>query len=154
VAGEAQLSVITADGRDVWLMTMTPGLFFGELSILSDRPEPATVATTTGAIVLEISDATLRRLMAESDAFREHLATLHARSEVNLLVRRAELFRPLSHDAFSVLVARHQVRVFQRGDPIAQEGEPGTTFYFVMHGFVRVSRRGVDGSDRVVTYYR
>lgn len=154
VTGGVEESVVTADGQRLPLLRLVPGYFFGELGILSDRPNPTTVTATAETYLLDISDAALRRLMAEAAPFRERLETLHARRELGVYLRRVELFASLPDETLGWLIDRATVRVFERGAVIAEEGEPMATFQLVLNGFVKVSRRGPDGQPRVLTYQR
>jgi CRP-like cAMP-binding protein len=58
--GEAQ---VLRDGGEV--NRLGPGDFFGEISLLSDRPTTAAVRTTSPARVLAIAPADFRRLLEE-----------------------------------------------------------------------------------------
>lgn len=154
VTGAVEESVVTADGRRQPLVTLPPGYFFGELGILSDRPNPATATAAADTYVLEIADAALRRLMAEAPTFRERLGGLHARRALGARLGRTALFGDLPDGALAWLIDRAALRTCERGEVIAEEGAPTTHLTLVLHGFVKVSRRGPDGAARVITYVR
>lgn len=154
VTGGVEQSVQTADGQRRPLLRLTPGYFFGEFSVLSDRPNPWTATATEQTIMLAIPDAALRRLMAEAPAFEERLWSLHTRWELSAQLRHCDLFREAGDDALAWLMERAIVREYERGAIIARENEPVTTFHLVLNGFLRVSRAGPDGGERVLTYER
>jgi CRP-like cAMP-binding protein/Fe-S-cluster-containing hydrogenase component 2 len=154
LTGAVEQSIITADNQRRPLLKLTPGSFFGEFSILSDRPNPWTITTTEPTIALAISDAALRRLMTEAPLFGERLQALHARVELSAYLRRVDLFRDVPEQMLAWIIARATVRDCERGAVIAREDEPATVFHLVLNGFVKVSRRVPDGSERVLTYQR
>ncbi len=61
VEGEAD---VKQNGRKI--ATLKDGDFFGEISLVSNRPRTATVVATTPARVLVITDRAFRRLMEKS----------------------------------------------------------------------------------------
>lgn len=154
VTGSVEESVLVPGGARMPLLRLEPGYFFGELGILSDRPNPTTVTATSPTYLLDVSDATLRRLMAEAEAFRERLEALHARRKLGANLRRIALFQQLPDEAMAWIIERASVRVLERGAVLAEEGEPAETFALILSGFLKVSRRGPDGTGRVVTYRR
>lgn len=154
VTGAVEESVLTADGRRQPLITLPPGHFFGERGILSDRPNPATATAAQDSYLLAVSDAALRRLMAEAAAFRERLAALQARRTLGAQLGRTALFGGLGDEGLAWLIDRASVRTCERGEVIAQEGAPATHFLLVLSGFVKVSRTGPDGTPRAITYLR
>ena len=154
VTGAVQESIVTADGRLQPLVVLPPGYFFGELGILSDRPNAATATAAADTYLLEISDAALRRLMTEAAAFRERLTSLHAQRALGAQLRRTALFRDLGDEALLWLIERATLRTCERGEIIAEEGETATHLTLVLNGFVKVCRRGSDGGSRVITYLR
>lgn len=154
VTGGVEESVLVPGGARMPLLHLTPGYFFGELGILSDRPNPTTVTATGPTYVLDMSDATLRRLMAEAEPFRERLEALHARRKLGANLRRVPLFASLPDDAMNWIIERAKVRVLERGAVLGEEGETAENFVLILSGFIKVSRRGPDGVARVVTYRR
>jgi CRP-like cAMP-binding protein len=81
VAGRAKVALFGENGRELTLSELKPGDFFGEMSLLDNRPRSANVVA--------ITDTTL--LMLTRDAFVAHLKS-HPQTSINLL---AELTRRL-----------------------------------------------------------
>ncbi|MFN8534377.1 MAG: cyclic nucleotide-binding domain-containing protein [Dehalococcoidia bacterium] len=152
--GAATASVRTADGRRLPLLQLGPGDFFGEYGVLSDRPNPASVAAAAESIVMEVGAAALRRLAAEAPAFDERLRALHGQRELVSMVRRSDLFASLDDAGLRRLLDQARIQIYERGAVIAREGTSPDTLHLVLTGFMKVSRRLADGSERVLTYQR
>lgn len=154
VLGAATASARMAGGRQLPLLNLSAGDFFGEDGVLSDRPNPATVTASVESIVMEISASVLRRLMAEAPAIEERMRSLHARRELDGMLDRLDLFRGLDALGRRRLLAQATTRVYERGAVIAREGAPPDHLHLVMTGFLRVSRRLPNGDERVLSYQR
>lgn len=51
LAGQIQVVDVTEDGREIGLRMLSPGNFFGELSIISGNPRTASVVSLTSVVV-------------------------------------------------------------------------------------------------------
>ena len=62
---------VERDGEEIALMG--PGEFFGEISLIGDRPTTATVTTTAPIQALVITPQRFRQLLRESDSIQEQV---------------------------------------------------------------------------------
>ncbi len=62
------------------------------------------------------------------------------------------LFSALAHDVFLELLAGLERRVFQPGDVIVREGEPGHSMFVIVEGGADVVRQGEEGQGTVVAH--
>jgi len=101
VSGRAKVALFGDNGRELTLTELKPGDFFGEMSLLDDRPRSANVVA--------IDDVTM--LTLTRDAFAAHLQN-HPRTAINMLgeltrrLRRADetIANLALHDVESRLV--------------------------------------------------
>jgi serine phosphatase RsbU (regulator of sigma subunit) len=68
VEGQVAITRVQPDGDEQLLAVCRPHEHFGELSLLDDAPRMASCTTMVETTVLEITEGTFRRLMAESPA--------------------------------------------------------------------------------------
>jgi len=84
-AGRVKVSVNAADGREVILSVLGPGEFFGDMSLLDDRPRSANVIT------LEVSEALAIRRSDFLKALEQHPSiAVHLMVSLALRLRRAD----------------------------------------------------------------
>ncbi|MDW3205374.1 MAG: mechanosensitive ion channel family protein [Alphaproteobacteria bacterium] len=76
VVKEGMLSVFVAgaDGRETRVGSLTPGAFFGELSLLTGAPRGATVVPEVDSIGFEITKDTLAPILQRRPELAEHLS--------------------------------------------------------------------------------
>lgn len=143
LAGEAEVSLQTADGRHLTLCRLGPGEYFGELSVLRREPVSADVTSTTPMRLLRYPAELFPTALAECEPLRAkllgHLAQDLKRSTTDVW----DLFK--RHQAFSDLVRTEvvedsMVAVFPRmrllkqqllglgksNGPVLLTGAPGT----------------------------
>ncbi|XP_064364220.1 cGMP-dependent protein kinase 1-like [Dromaius novaehollandiae] len=138
VVAEGQLSV-SQHGRP--LRTLGPGDVFGELAILYHCQRTATVRALT-AVRLWAIDRQRYRAIVTSNAKQR-------RAEILGCLRAVHWLRGLSDTHLSQLLDAMEECTFAPGHVIIREGDEGQSFYIILRGEVRVSRR-VDGAEKVI----
>lgn len=83
--GRVKVSVNAADGREVILSVLGPGEFFGDMSLLDDRPRSANVITLEGSEVLAIRRSDFLQALEQYPSIAVHLMVSLA-----LRLRRAD----------------------------------------------------------------
>ena len=83
--GRVKVSVNAADGREVILSVLGPGEFFGDMSLLDDRPRSANVITLEGSEVLAIRRSDFLQALEQHPSIAVHLMVSLA-----LRLRRAD----------------------------------------------------------------
>ncbi|MGH9405618.1 MAG: Crp/Fnr family transcriptional regulator [Terriglobia bacterium] len=91
--GRIKLTAVSASGREAIVSLLDPGLFFGEVSLLSGRPRFTTSAAALGSsIVVRLERHAITRLLRKNSQFSErflaHLVAQHARAQDDLVDQR------------------------------------------------------------------
>jgi CRP-like cAMP-binding protein len=90
--GEVRARVMI-DGRETTLSTMGVGECFGELAIVDQGPRSADVVANQPSVLIKVSDAALRKMLAEAPALAAPFALALARviaHRVRVLTKRYE----------------------------------------------------------------
>jgi CRP/FNR family transcriptional regulator, dissimilatory nitrate respiration regulator len=66
------------------------------------------------------------------------------------IVRSTPLFGAMPQDVAQSLVGNQAVRVYEKGTVLFQQGDPATSFFVVLDGWVKLYRTTQDGSEAVV----
>ncbi len=70
------------------------------------------------------------------------------------IVRSTPLFGAMPLEVAQSLVGNQAVRVYDKGTLLFQQGEPATSFFVVLDGWVKLFRTTPDGSEAVVGVFR
>ena len=66
------------------------------------------------------------------------------------IVRSTPLFGAMPQDVAQSLVGNQAVRVYEKGTLLFQQGDPATSFFVVLDGWVKLFRTTPDGSEAIV----
>ena len=69
---------VAGDGKLVKVGQVTPGQFFGEMSLLTGVPRSATITATTDAVIYEITQASMAELLRSRPEVMEKLSLMMA----------------------------------------------------------------------------
>lgn len=76
--GECDIRVKNTKGREKSISTLTPGEFFGEMSLMTGEPRRATVVAKTDCLLYEVQKGPILKLLESTphlgEIFSEHLA--------------------------------------------------------------------------------
>ncbi|XP_066851359.1 cGMP-dependent protein kinase 1-like isoform X3 [Anser cygnoides] len=138
IVAEGQLSV-TQRGRQ--LRTLGPGDVFGELAILYHCKRTATVQALSPVRLWAIDRQRYRAITTSSAKQR--------RAKILDSLRTVHWLQDLSDSHLSKLLDAMEECSFAPGHVIIREGDKGESFYIILKGQVRVSRR-VDGQEKLL----
>lgn len=65
------------------------------------------------------------------------------------ILRSHHLFEPLNEEQMEELMSTSQLLNLDKGAPLFRQGEPSTSFYFIVSGSVKVYRLAADGQEKV-----
>ena len=132
-------------GDGIHLARLGPGVFFGEMALLSDSPRTARVTCETAALLFEVDREALEGLALRNAGVARVLADYTRRRLLRNLMATSPLFEPLSQQRRESLVELFESRVFEPGDVVVQENQPSRVLHVVLSGSVSVSRAEPDG---------
>ena len=155
LGGALEQSIRGPGGRQVQILVLGEGSFFGEMAVMADQPEPYTVRAMAQSLVLELPKAAVARLMSTSSAFKETMDELYRRRALWTYARTPSVLSALPEQAITELLDKADLRTLKAGDTILKEGLKPTDAWLIKTGFLRVSRR-VEGTtkDRALVYFR
>lgn len=155
LGGALEQSIRGPGGRQVQILVLGEGSFFGEMAVMADQPEPYTVRALMPSLVLELPKAAVARLMSTSAPFKATMDELYRRRALWTYARTPTVLSALPEQAIAELLDEADLRTLKAGDTVLREGTAPTDAYLIKTGFLRVARK-VEGSatDRVLVYFR
>ncbi len=118
------------------LRTMSRGESFGELGLIGMAPRQAGVRALTSTELFEVDKGTFDRLLANSIHAPDFAPTMQAFAEVRALPP----FRLLPTDKIEDVLRHGNWEMYEAGDLVIEQGEPGDAFYVIDSGQADVIR--------------
>ena len=125
--------------------------FFGEMSALSMNAHLLTAETVTPASLLLVPQFIAQELAAMQESFRALIMQAYVRRAVQTLIRRIPMLRFSSNEEIARLTPKVELKTFEVGEIIFEEGEPADNLYVIHQGFVKISKQ--DGSKPKILSY-
>ncbi|HET9956137.1 MAG TPA: cyclic nucleotide-binding domain-containing protein [Polyangiaceae bacterium] len=142
-----------ARGESTHLLTLGPGSFLGELSVLGGAPEPHTIIAQTTSVVLDAPKAAVLRVMAQAPDVRHALESLYAKRALYTYAKSPGALGALPDEAIRYLLENASLEFMASGQRLFEIGEPPQALFLVRSGFLRAVQRDAQG-ERVLTYFR
>lgn len=90
VEGLLEVFAVMADGDELQVGRITPGEFFGEMSLLTGEPRSATVRAATEVVLFEVRESNLRPLLTARPELADQITRKVAERRIRSEKRRAE----------------------------------------------------------------
>src|SRR5229473_268997 len=168
--GRFDLSSVGPDGEDLPVAVLRRGEYMGEHGMLTGQQRNATVRAQTAAVVLEVPEQVMQRLMEIVPAVRRFFEQLNIARSIEAILRRMALFQGISAADIRQLAEQTQVKRYDRDDRLFSEDGAGTvgarverggegelasargpareSMHILLEGFVKVARRTTAGTGR------
>jgi len=143
---DGQVEIELSAEEHAHTVTLGPGEFFGEMSLISGRRRSATVRAGQACVLVETPRRSMNKLIYSVPAVK--------RVVDEAFLRRAILAN-IAPDAppatVADLVSSASVLAYKPGETLFREGEPGDCLHLIRRGSVTISRH-MEGRDVVLAY--
>lgn len=140
LSGQASVYKDSANQNLQKVATLNAGSLFGEAGFFLGTPRTATVVTDMNSTIVkfhhrpEIFDPHLTN--SQSEHLQKRFWLIHA-------LLHSPIFKNLPDDCFDALLSSGQMRSFQRGQRLTQEGQAGNSFFILIQGELSVSQNQI-----------
>ncbi|HEY0753973.1 MAG TPA: cyclic nucleotide-binding domain-containing protein [Ktedonobacteraceae bacterium] len=151
---EGRFSLSTGDisGTDLPLAVIRRGEYLGEDGMLTGQPREATARAQTAAIVLEVPEQAIQRLMELIPALQRFFEQVNGARSLESVLKRMALFQDLSPAEIRLIAGQATVTYIDRDVPLfAEQDGPAQlreTVHILLEGFVKVARQTTPGTGR------
>jgi CRP-like cAMP-binding protein/Fe-S-cluster-containing hydrogenase component 2 len=161
--GRIELSTMGPDGEGLPVAILRRGEYMGEYGMLTGQQRNATARTQTAAVLLEVPEQVMQRLMEIVPAVRQFFDQLNTTRSIEAILKRMALFQGVAGVDIRQLAEQTQVKRYDRDERLFSEdarGQPAReSLHILLDGFVKVARRvtagtGHDKSDERIIAYR
>ena len=161
--GRIELFSTGLDGHELPMAIMRRGEYIGEHGMLTGQQRNASARTQTDAVVLEVPEQVMQRLMEIVPEIRTFFEKLNNTRSIEAILKRMALFQGISDVDIRHIAEQAQVKRYDRDDLLFSEDRAGKpareSLHILLEGFVKVARRtkagtGRDKTDERILAYR
>lgn len=158
IEGRLEVSSQDQTGHRLPVAIIRRGEFTGERGMLTGQRRDATVRAQTAAVVLEVPEQVMQRLMEIVPFIQSFFEQLNNMRSLETLLRRMALFQGIADVDIKWLTSQTRVHSYERDEQLFSEdtdGQPAREKIHVMlEGFVKVARHSSRGSGERILAYR
>jgi CRP-like cAMP-binding protein/Fe-S-cluster-containing hydrogenase component 2 len=162
--GRFEISTTGPDGTNLPVAILRRGEYMGEHGMLTGQQRNATVRAQTAAVVLEVPEQVMQRLMEIVPAVRRFFEQLNIARSIEAIIKRMALFQGIAASDLHAIAEQAEVRAYDRDERLFSEAGASPTparesLHLLLEGFVKVARRtnpgtGRDKTDERIIAYR
>jgi CRP-like cAMP-binding protein len=130
VEGNVELSFKAEPGRRIEL---NQGEFFGEMSLLSDRPRGATVTATNRVLAIETPRRAMLKLMKAEVSVKTFIDKVYI-----LRALQSNLCPELTSEEFHQSISDPTLKAYKKDEVIFKAGDDEDGFYLIRSGTVKI----------------
>ncbi len=152
--GRCELTSTGPSGGDLPVAILRRGEYMGEHGMLTGQQRNATVRAQTAAVVLEVPEQVMQRLMEIVPAVRRFFEQLHNARSIEAVLKRMALFQGISAADIRTVAEHTEVKAYERDERLFSEGGDSAgvpereSLHLLLDGFVKVARRTTPGTGR------
>ena len=143
---EGEVEVVLSATSESRTVTLGPGEFFGEMSLISGRRRSATVRAGRGCVLIETPRRSMNKLIYSVPGVKRVIDEAFLRRAI-----LANIAPDAPPAAVAELVSSAGVLVFKPGETLFREGEAGDCLHLIRKGSATISRH-MDGREVVLAY--
>jgi CRP-like cAMP-binding protein/Fe-S-cluster-containing hydrogenase component 2 len=162
--GRFELSATGPDGKELPVAILRRGEYFGEHGMLSGQQRNVTARAQTAAVLLEVPEQVMQRLVEIVPAVGNFFEQLDNARSIEAILKRMALFQGVSAVDIRQIAEQTQVKRYDRDEILFNEGAPQNvgaglapalarapvreSMHVLLEGFVKVARRTTAGTGR------
>ena len=160
--GRFTISSAGANGQDLPIAVLRRGEFIGERGMLSGQQRNATARAQTAAVVLEVPEQIMQRLIEIVPPVRTFFERLNNARSIESVMKRMAIFQGIADPDIRWIANKIQFKNFDRDEQLFTESDKGQpareSLHIIMEGFVKVARRTTAGTghhktgERIIAY--
>jgi CRP-like cAMP-binding protein/thioredoxin reductase/Fe-S-cluster-containing hydrogenase component 2 len=123
------------------------GEFFGEMSLISDRPRGATVTAMHRVLAIETPRRAMLKLMKAESSVKTFIDKVYI-----LRALQSNLCPELTSEEFHQSITDATLKPYKKDEIIFKAGDDEDGFYLIRSGTVKIIKKRADGQEYIVTF--
>ncbi len=136
--GRVLVYATTAEGRRIYLSSLTAGDFIGENSFFTGAPRSASIEALYDVAVFEIDRELYGRVTFGNPQASAIMLRFYKERIVDTVIAKSSIFGLLRSQDRRALIDRFELRIFQPGQLIIEEGTTSANIYLIKSGHATV----------------
>jgi NADPH-dependent 2,4-dienoyl-CoA reductase/sulfur reductase-like enzyme/Fe-S-cluster-containing hydrogenase component 2/CRP-like cAMP-binding protein len=150
--GYLELTATNSLDAELPVAILRRGEYAGEDGMLTGRPYNASVRAQAPALVLQVPEQVMQRLMELVPGVRAHFERINNARSLTSILKRMALFQGVAGSDIQWLIHQASVKHYDRDERLFAEDNQGRpsreTLHILLEGFVKVARKLPAGSHR------
>ncbi|HEY6539842.1 MAG TPA: cyclic nucleotide-binding domain-containing protein [Ktedonobacteraceae bacterium] len=161
--GRFTISTAGPGGADVPVAVLRRGEFIGERGMLTGQQRNATARSQTAAVVLDVPEQVMQRMMEIVPSVRSYFEHLNNTRSIESVLKRMAIFQGIAVKDMNWLAEKMQFKNYDREERLFTESDAGQpareSLHIIVEGFVKVARTttartGRSKTDERIIAYR
>jgi len=140
VRGTVRIVKEQPDGRRIEISRLSDGEFFGEMALVTDTPQVASMESVTEVDLLEVSRETLRLLIQDFPQVVPNLIKFLKDRLLEVFVKTSDLLGPVPEKYRWQLARKFRLYEVAEGKALIREGKPSGGLFILLAGRTAVTR--------------
>jgi Fe-S-cluster-containing hydrogenase component 2/CRP-like cAMP-binding protein len=158
--GRFEVSALGPGGEPLPMAILGRGEFVGERGMLTGQQRTATVTSLTSALVVEVPEQVMQRMMEMLPALHQYFEGLNNARAAASILGRISLFQGVAAPDMRWLADKLTFKTYDRGDTVFSANDQfqpaREAIHVVVEGFVKVARVHTEpngaSSERIIAY--
>ena len=150
--GVLELTATGIDDTELPVAILRRGEYAGEDGMLTGRPYKVSARAQTPALLLQVPEQVMQRLMELVPSVRDHFERLNNARSLKSILKRMALFQGVADADMQALIRQALVKQYERNERLFAEdykGRPSReTLHILLEGFVKVARQAKAGAGQ------
>lgn len=150
--GRLSLSTSGADGHDLSLAVIRRGEYLGEDGMLTGQPRQTTARAQTAAVVLEVPEQIMQRLMELAPTVQRFFEQINGTRSLEAILKRMALFQDIPAAEIRQVAGQTTIKHVDRDEYLFNEKDTPQqtreTVHILLEGFVKVARQTRPNTER------
>ena len=148
---DGQVGVVRRDKdrRENEVLSLGPGNFFGEMSLLGEGARVATVQALTDCRLLEIPRAQFETIERRFPQLQRLIIDGYQKRMIDAVLSSLMFFRHFPENRRLEIISRLEIIPVKKGDCLIKEGQQNKTLYIILSGKMQVQIQSGDQSVKL-----
>ncbi len=160
--GHVEISSLGPGGKNLPIAILRRGEIMGERGMLTGQPRNATARTQTHAVILEVPEQVMQRMMEIVPAIHDYFEHRNNERSITSVLKRLPLFQGIQENDMQWIAQVLQFKTYDRDETLFAQHQSKTQdahrFLVILEGFVKITHKTLASTgqnvinERIIAY--